>query len=622
MSFRDWIPPVLAKRFFPAPLAQKANPAGPLIVSSYGLNQAVRTPRRFDTLADQGYNQQAPVFRGINLIATACAGIPWRLYEKKGSNRRGSEVMQAPLLDRLAAPNDTQGWGKFFEAYVSYLYIAGNSYLWANRSSKGQPLELWVLRPDRVRVIPDKKQFVSGYSYEVGGAHIEFSTKETLHTKTFAPLDDWYGMSPLVVAARSVDILNAGGDWNLALTQNSGRMPGFFTMKERMGDEQFSRLREQLLERYTGSRNVGLPGLLDGGDIGWLPNGISPLDMDWSKLTIHEQRMISLCMGVPSEMMADPEVKTYASYAEARAGFYTETVLPLMDILRDELNRWIVPMYGDSRLWLDYDTEDIEALAPLREKRWNQVNSATFLMIDEKREAVGYDPLPDGMGKVVIVPVNNTTLDEIVNGVANMLGMQANQPRALQPGSTQPPNDNSGPGDNSDSDAPAQPGDKPGDTGVADNDVGQAGVDGGAKRRDPIDDLLAGKIIYLSKFKRRRKDEGDFIAITHLMWDCNVEACPTCLENDGAIVEADEYGDAIEAFPNGWYSPDDAHPHCDCTVYQLNVPDDQVGQLGRLGVGAIVLTFMVGALTSRRQQEQQDAQQAIPDVDDDEEEAS
>jgi hypothetical protein len=157
----------------------KANPAGPLIVSSYGLSQPVRTPRRFDTLAQEGYNSAPPIFHAINLIATACAGIPWVLYERKGPNRRGTEVDQHPLIDLMQKPNPNQGWGKLFEAYVSYLYISGNSYLWANRlnGGKGKPVELWTLRPDRMRVVPDEKQFVSGFQYEVNGRHIDFTTR-------------------------------------------------------------------------------------------------------------------------------------------------------------------------------------------------------------------------------------------------------------------------------------------------------------------------------------------------------------------------------------------------------------------------------------------------------------
>jgi HK97 family phage portal protein len=344
------------------------------------------------------------------------------------------------------------------------------------------------MRPDRMRIMPDEKQFVGGYVYEVNGKKIEFAVNNVMHTKFFAPLDDWYGMSPLVVAARSVDVRNAGGDWNLALLQNSGRTPGFFVSKERLGDVSFERMREQLLDRYQGSRNVGLPGLLEEG-VTWVANGMNPLDMDWSDLSREAARDIALAIGVPSEMLGDSEVKTFANYGDARASFYTETVLPRTDILRDELNRWLVPMFGDG-LWLDYDTEEVEALAPLRAARWTQVQTSTFLTINEKREATGYDPIPEG--DVIILNATNATLDEVANGTAGTgQGDALGKPRALpgqNPGGK--PNDSG----------------SPGGSGTPDGGMGSA-VDSGEKSRarkavyDPLDDILAGKVVKLKDYR-------------------------------------------------------------------------------------------------------------------------
>lgn len=502
MGLRNWLASAVKGFLYGE---TKDSPVGSMIVSAYGLSQPVRTPRRFDNLADQGYGQQPPVFRAINLIASACAGIPWVLYEKKGANRRGKEIDDHPLLTLMQSPNPTQGWGKFFEAYVAFYYIAGNSYIWANRAQngKGLPLELWTLRPDRMRIKPDPKQFVGGYEYSVNGQTRDFDTREVLHTKTFAPLDDWYGLSPLAVAARAIDVRNAGGDWNLALLQNSGRVPGFFVTDGRLGDTEFERMRQELLDRYTGSRNVGLPGLLEQG-LKWVANGMTPMDMDWSGLSLHEQREIALTIGVPSEMLADPEVKTYASYSEARAGFYTETVLPLMDILRDELNRFVVAMYGPT-YWLDYNTEDIEALAPMRAARWQQVTTANFLTIDEKREAVGYGPLPGGIGKVVVINNTNATLQEVVDGSTGIGPGGNSKPQGttlLLPAGDKPPANDTG-GDN---------GDAPPTGGTPDGGMGSA-VDVGEKSYDPLDDILAGKKVRLhpkaaaprrpSRFQRR-----------------------------------------------------------------------------------------------------------------------
>ena len=506
----------------------KADPVGALVVSSYGLSQPVRTPRRFDKLASQGYEECPPVFRAVNIIATAVAGIPWQLFSRKGIKSRlarrvsffggtkghtphGEQLDDHPLLDLMQRPNSDQGWGKFIEAYVSYLYIAGNSYVWANQSSKGgAPVELWTMRPDRMRVIPDEKQFVSGYTYEVNGQRLDFPKPTMLHTRTFAALDDWYGMSPLVVAARAIDIRNSGGDWNLALVQNSGRVPGFFVSKERLGDAQFERMREQLLERYTGSRNVGLPGLLEDG-VTWVANGMPPTDMDWGNLSADQSRDIAMTLGVPAELLGDNRAKTFSNYQEARASLYTETVLPLMDVIRDEFNRWLTPMYG-AGLYLDYDREDIEALQEERGRLYQYVGKATFLTINEQRDMLGYPPRPEG--DVIVVPLQSATLEEVSDGAAAP-STQPGKPLTAKP--TGKPNEANTHGEGAPTPAPdvnGQPAganDKPGGTGV--NDAGMASATDSAMKSaqtaqyDPLDDLLAGKVIRFDPKAVRRSGE-------------------------------------------------------------------------------------------------------------------
>ena len=472
----------------------KADPVGALVVSSYGLSQPVRTPRRFDKLADAGYSQNPIVYRAINLIATAIAGIPWRLFQRVGTKKRGAELETHPLLDLMARPNPNQGWGKFIEAYISYLYVSGNSYLWANRPrGGGAPLELWTMRPDRMRILPDEKQFVAGYTYEINGARLDFDAASILHTKTFAPLDDWYGMSPLVVAARNIDIRNAGGDWNLALVQNSGRVPGFFVTTERLSDTQFERMREQLIDRYTGGRNVGLPGLLEEG-LGWLEAGKTPRDMDWALLSKEQSRDIAITIGVPPELLGDSEVKTYSNYQEARASFYEETALPLADITRDEFNRWLTPMFSDNLL-LDYDHEDIEALQEARGRLYQWIGKASFLTINEQREILGYPARPEG--DIIVVPLQSATLEEVMEGHTDPQNQQGGaapgKPLLPKPAGA-PPNDGSDTDEGAPTPAPDQGADAAGGTGVADGGMA-SGVDAGAKSADPLDDLLAGKVV-------------------------------------------------------------------------------------------------------------------------------
>ena len=83
---------------------------------------------------------------------------------------------------------------------------------------------------------------------------------------------------------------------------------------------------------------------------------------------------------------------THQNRKEARKALYTEVVLPALSRLRDALNRWLAPRFGDG-LHLDFDTDGIEALSEDRESLWRRVNASRFLTLDEKREALGYVPL-------------------------------------------------------------------------------------------------------------------------------------------------------------------------------------------------------------------------------------
>src|SRR4029079_10912364 len=108
-----------------------------------------------------------------------------------------------------------------------------------------------------------------------------------LHVKSFHPLDDWYGMSPLEAAAFSIDQHNDAAKWNATLLQSSGRPSGALVYKppypdspDALGDAQRAALKEELDNFFTGAQNAGRPLVLEGG-LDWKEMSMSPKDMDW-----------------------------------------------------------------------------------------------------------------------------------------------------------------------------------------------------------------------------------------------------------------------------------------------------------------------------------------------------
>jgi len=395
-------------------LETKFSAAGPLFAMG-SPGAAVWANRDYAGFAEEGYRKNVVAFQAINKVAGAVASVPWLLYAKSDLE---NEIEQHPLLDLLARPNPLMGQGEFLQNVVGYYLIAGNSYIEAAGPLRGTPNELWPLRPDKMKVIASDTGLPAGYKFTVGSQSRSWPADKVtgkspiLHLRTFNPLDNWYGMSPIEAAAFAIGIRNQSGQHNKALLQNDARPSGALVYSPKEGpatlsDEQYNKLKGAL-DKHAGSQNTGRPLLLEGGLV-WHQMGMSPKDMDFLEANNASSRDISLAFGVPPQMLGIPGDSTFSNYQEARQAFWEETVIPLLHNLRDEFNNWLAPVFGDG-LTLDHDLDEVPGLAAQREATWTRVAGSDFLTINEKRAAVGYEDI-DG-GDVLLVEASKLPLGE------------------------------------------------------------------------------------------------------------------------------------------------------------------------------------------------------------------
>lgn len=364
------------------------------------------TSRRYDRLADEAYRKNVIAYRCIGEVASGAASVPWLLYEGHGVRRREHEAH--PLLTLLRRPSPAQGGIALMETLYAYLLIGGNAYLEAVTAEDrafldAPPTELHALRPDRVSVVPGALGMAALYRHELAGVRRDFPVDQVsgrcrlLHLKNFNPLDDWYGLSPIEAAAFSIDQHNEAGAWNQALLQNGARPSGALVYGGadgagmRLSDEQYERLRHEVEAQFQGARNAGRPLLLEGG-LAWHEMSLSPKDMDFINAKHTAARDIALAFGVPPQLLGIPGDNTYANLREARLALWEETIIPLLRRVADALNAWLVPLYGDA-LCLEFDLDEVSALALRRERVWQRLAVADWLSADEKRAATGYAPM-------------------------------------------------------------------------------------------------------------------------------------------------------------------------------------------------------------------------------------
>ena len=359
--------------------------------------QPVWMRRDMSKFADEGYRKNVIAHRAVAMITTAAASVPWKLTQRTARTSRIVEMH--PLLTLLNNPNPLQGGTELCESLYAHRLIAGNSYLHAIGPRDAAPLELHMLRPDRVAIIPGAGGIPKAYRYTIDTRSVDVPVdgisrqSRILHLKTFHPLDDWYGLSPMEAAAYSIDQHNQCSAWNQALLQNGARPSGALMVKAADGqagtlsETQYGRLKAQLDEQFSGAVNAGRPLLLEGG-LEWKEMSLNPKDMDFINIKHSSARDVALAFGVPPQLLGIPGDNTYANLKEARMALWEQTIIPLLQNVTDALNNWLVPMF-DSSLSLSLDQDAIPIFAEKRDAYWERIAGADFLTAEEKRKLLG-----------------------------------------------------------------------------------------------------------------------------------------------------------------------------------------------------------------------------------------
>jgi HK97 family phage portal protein len=323
------------------------------------------------------------------------------VYRRNPVGQRSVRLV-AGMLGSLTIDGDERAVGLvsqtgLLEAITANLLLHGNAYVQLIADDRDGPAELLAMRPERVSVVSDERGWPVAYLYRAGGQVTRYARADPLgrqqmaHIKALHPRDDHYGMGCIDAAIAAASVHNRASRWNKALLDNAARPSGALCYEPADGSalsaEQFKRLKEELVQEFSGSGNAGRPLLLEGG-LKWQALSLTPADMDFVALKEGAARDIALAFGVPPVLVGLPGDATYANAREAGRALYRQTILPMAGRIIDELAAMLGDWLGPVRLAID--TDQISELADDRAKLWEQVGAAGFLSDAEKREMLGF----------------------------------------------------------------------------------------------------------------------------------------------------------------------------------------------------------------------------------------
>lgn len=352
----------------------------------------------FTKATTHAYCHNVIVYRCVNLIANAASHVPWYLKTRK--NMSYERLQYHSILDLLQRPNYRTSGADFFSELIINKLLIGNVFILATGVKNMPPKELYLIDSSDIKVLERAGQVI-GYNYPHNSNNFyEINNKNKcpiLHIKNYNPFSKKTGMSCLEAATMPIELYNQVVQWNYSLLKNGARPSGALILKDSnsyLTEEQFDRLREQLMHKYASASNSGTPLLLEGG-LDWKEMSINPKDMDFLESKNSAAREIALAFGVPPQLLGINGDNTYSNMQEARLALWEETLIPLLDRIADALTGWMSMLFEENII-IDFDRDCISALTEKRENLWSKISTANFMTINEKRNIVSLPPIAGG----------------------------------------------------------------------------------------------------------------------------------------------------------------------------------------------------------------------------------
>ena len=381
-------------------------------------------PENDDTYINEGYRKNATIYSLVNIITKAATTIPFQVYEI--DNKTDYKRYKAMTSGSIDGNIIHKSYSSFITEVIAFGKLTGNRYIYGiapeSGANAGKYKEMYVMPSQMMEIVSGGiMQPVKSYRIQYNG-QVDIPAEQICHIKDFNPYYDGtgshlYGQSPLRAGLRSMTTNNEAVQTGVKYLQNQTARGVLMSEEGDINEVQAQQLKDKFRSAHQGSNNAG-DIIITPKKLSWVNFGLNASDV--SLIEQYNASIKDLCniYHVPVQMLNNTDSSTYNNMKEAKKALYQNAVIPELCKIRDELNRWLTPMYGE-KLCIDFDFSVIPELQEETEKVVSQMSQAWWLTPNEKRMAMNYgeeedsDILNDYYIPATLISVKDNDISDI-----------------------------------------------------------------------------------------------------------------------------------------------------------------------------------------------------------------
>lgn len=402
------------KGYDTASVQQKSSGALPVYVQNYlGGTGAPSVSNNYTTFSTSDLVNSC-----VNYISETGGLTKFRILEVNSEGKR------LPIRDKKVAelfstsPSPYHTWQELTEQIIQSYLLTGNTYL---NFEKLKKLELWYLRTDRMKIIPDSKNYIKSYQYD---SRIEFTPNDIIHIRRSSPDNMYYGVPTMMDALRDPLLLEGYGISDLiSFYQNSSVGSGVLSSKFNLNKQQIDTIREQFEKAYAGTNRhsaIILPNEMSYDSIKMSPKESMLLD----SLNISDDRVLRAFK--MHRILLGGRIDNYTTHTQEIAKLVFNTAIrPITEKIAGQLQLFFQQYLKNPNIVVVADYDKVPAMATNIAERADGLSKAFgsgILSLNEARDELGFPRIENENYDLhwlpsYLVGTNPTPVDSYVPGM-------------------------------------------------------------------------------------------------------------------------------------------------------------------------------------------------------------